>query len=129
MVKKTPSYQQEQQEMIIEQQKHQESSIEASTNLYTKAREWINENVMDWVEFEKIKLAKEKGRALTKAEVAGVKKMRFEVSKIVDKVQRGHIVKWNKYPNKYNTVYNPKLTGNIFVLSNYFKIWIKFVNI
>jgi hypothetical protein len=55
------------------------------------------DNVMDWVEFEKIKMANQKGRALTKFEVAGIKK-------IVDQVQNGHIVKWNKYPYKDNTV-------------------------
>ena len=57
-----------QQQLIFEQQQQLsfegQLSIEASvatatttTNQYTKAREWINENVMDWVEFEKIKMA------------------------------------------------------------------------
>ena len=86
-----------QQQLIFEQQQQLsfegQLSIEASvatattttTNQYTKAREWINENVMDWVEFEKIKMANKKGRAPTKVEVAGIKKMEFEVSKIVDR--------------------------------------------
>jgi hypothetical protein len=105
---------QQQQQLSIEGQSSIEAIVSSTTTTiqYSKAREWINENVMDWVEFEKIKIANEKGRALTKVEVAGIKKMEFEVSKIVDQVQYGHIVKWNKYPYKYNTVYNPRLAGN-----------------
>ena len=46
----------------IVQRLHQRKTTTTTTIQYTKAREQIMENIMNWVEFEKIKIANEKGR-------------------------------------------------------------------
>jgi hypothetical protein len=93
---------------------------------YAKAQEWIHENVIDWVELERIKLEAVSGRTLTKAEMDDIKKMQFNVVKIVDIDQYGQTVKWNNYSYKYNTVYNHRLKGKKTSLLLIFYIIFKF---
>jgi hypothetical protein len=93
---------------------------------YCRAQEWIHDNAMPWVEFEKIKLETEKGRALLDTEIESIKETQFQVEKLVDQDQFGDTVKWKNYPYKYNSVYDSKLSGKYMMNYCFFNFNFKF---
>ena len=81
---------------------------------------------MPWLEFEKIKLDSEKGRAFLSTEIESIEQAQFLVEKLVDQDQFGDTVKWKNYPYKYYSVYDSDLSGKYMINYYFFNFNFKF---